>query len=129
MRRQWFVAALLLSLGTALALLFLPTVAVHEAYGPASPVGSSQDDQVAATDRMASLWDRQPEVAFALAIPVLVCALPLLVRPRHRQAAAGLSITALTVFVLLGLLSVGLFFLPGVILMAIGAVRFRPRDS
>ncbi|SDS30697.1 hypothetical protein [Actinoplanes derwentensis] len=126
MRKRWFVAALLLSLGTALALLFLPTVAVNEAYGPA---GSGQSGQVVVTDRMASLWDSRPEVAFALAVPVLACALPLLVRPRHRRAAAGLSITALTVFVLLGLLSVGLFFLPGVILMAIGAVRFRPRDS
>jgi hypothetical protein len=125
-RSRWFVAALLLNIATALALMLLPTVAVHEGYGPATPDGNGR---VVTTGRVVSLWADQPTVAFVLAIPVLLCALPLLVRPRRRRAAAWVGATALAMFVLLGLLSVGLFFLPGVVLMVIGAVQLSRRDS
>jgi len=62
MRSRWFVAAL--------------------GYGPASPDGNGR---VVTTDRVVSLWADQPTVALVLAIPVLLCALPLLVRPRRTQ--------------------------------------------
>ncbi|GAA4605422.1 hypothetical protein BJY16_005388 [Actinoplanes octamycinicus] len=114
MRSRWFVAALLLTAVTAFALLLLPTVAVHRS-------GS--------TDRVVSLGADQPAVAPVLAAPVLLCALPLLVPRRCRRGAAWAGVTALTIVVLLGLLSVGLFFVPGAILMAIGAVRLDDSDS
>jgi hypothetical protein len=41
-RSRWFIAALLLRIVTALALLLMPTVAVHEGYGPASPDGNGR---------------------------------------------------------------------------------------
>jgi hypothetical protein len=122
MRNRWFATALLTGVVTALALLLLPTVAVHEGSGPAG-------GQTATTDRMVSLWQDQPTTAFVLAIPVLLCALPLLVPPRPRPAVAWVSVTALGVFVLLGLPSVGLFFLPALILMAIGTARLGHSDS
>jgi hypothetical protein len=122
-RNRWFATALLTSGITALALLLLPTVMVHEGSGP---VGGGQN---AVTDRMVSLWQDQPGIAFVLAIPVLLCALPLLVPPRPRQAVAWVSVTALGAFALLGLPSVGAYFLPALILMAIGTGRLGRSDS
>ncbi len=125
-RNRWFVAALLLSVVTAAALLLLPARAVREGAGPAGP---DRDGRAVTTERTVSLGEDEPAVAVVLAIPVLMCTLPLLVRRRHRRGAAWVSVTALSTFVLVGLLSVGLFFLPVVVLTAIGAVRHDRRDS
>ena len=64
-------------------------------------------------------------VILPLAVPVLVCLVPLLVPARHRRAAAWGSAAILAAGVVISVLSIGVFFLPSVILLAVGAGRSR----
>jgi hypothetical protein len=74
-----------------------------------------------------SLLDAEgPGVIVTLAVPVLICAIPLLAPARHRRAAAWISAVLLGIGVILGLLSVGVYFVPSLILLIIGANRVRP---
>jgi hypothetical protein len=64
-----------------------------------------------------------PGVILALAVPLLVCAVPLLAPARYRRAAAWGSAATLALGVVVSLLSVGVFFVPSVVLLAVGAGR------
>ncbi|WP_328473028.1 hypothetical protein OHA21_11435 [Actinoplanes sp. NBC_00393] len=93
--RRWLVAALVLTAVTSLVLL----LALRAGEGP--------------------------EVALVLAVPVLVCAVPVLTPSRLRRFAAWGSVVVLAAGVLISLASIGMFYVASVILLAVGAHRSR----
>ncbi|WP_203786237.1 hypothetical protein [Paractinoplanes rishiriensis] len=104
--RRWSVGAVLYSLVTGGILLLAPLSA----------------GQIAgqAVEYRSLLASDGPGVALLTAVPVLVCALPLVVAGR---ALAWACAIVLGVGVLAGLASVGAFYVPAVVLLAIGAAR------
>lgn len=57
--------------------------------------------------------------------PVVVAALPMLIRgPFHRTAVAAAAIVV-SVFALVGLATVGIFYLPAAVLLIVAAIRHR----
>jgi hypothetical protein len=62
-----------------------------------------------------------PFTPIAVAIPVGVCALPLLIRsPRTRQKVRVVAVALLGAFVFLAMLSAGFLFVPATIAMGVG---------
>ena len=107
--RRWFLAVLLFTTVVSASLLLLP-LSTEQTVGPTE-------------HRRTLLAGEGPGVILALTVPVLVCAAPLLAPPRYRRAAAWGSAAALALGVVVSLLSVGVFFVPSVILLAVGAGR------
>jgi hypothetical protein len=64
-----------------------------------------------------------PGVILTLSVPVLLCVFPLLVRARRRRVVGWVSTGALALGVVAGLLSIGVFFVPSLVLLAVGASR------
>lgn len=109
--RRWFLAALLLTTAVSALLLLLPLSA------------SQVNDQP--VHHRSLLATEGPGVILPLAVPVLVCLVPLLAPARRRRAAAWGSAAVLGVGTVISLLSIGVFFIPSAILLAIGAGRSR----
>jgi hypothetical protein len=72
---------------------------------------------------------QEPDIIVTLAVPVLICALPFAVPGRHRRRAMAVSAALLAGGVVLGLLSIGIYYVPSVILLAVGATREGRRPS
>ena len=68
-------------------------------------------------------------VVLLLAVPVLVSAVPLLVPMVLRRFAAWGCVAVLGAAVVVSLASIGLFYVPGVALLAIGATRTEKFDA
>jgi hypothetical protein len=100
---------LLLTAAVSLLLLLLPMSAAQVSGEP--------------TEYQNLLTAEGPAVILPLAVPVLICAVPLLVTVRRRRFAAWLSTVLLAVGVLVSLLSIGVFFVPSLIVLAVGAGR------
>ncbi|MEU4155151.1 hypothetical protein [Actinoplanes sp. NPDC026670] len=66
-------------------------------------------------------------VVFLLAMPVLVSALPVLARGRRQRLAGWVSTVLLGLGVLAGIASIGILYLPGVLLSAIGTALSKTR--
>jgi len=109
--RRWFLAALLLTTAVSALLLLLPLSTGQVTGQPA--------------DHRSLLSTEGPGIILPLAVPVLVCLIPLLAPVRRRRAAAWVSAAILTVGVVISLLSIGVFFVPSAILLAVGAGRSR----
>jgi len=109
--RRWFLAAMLLTVVVSACLLLLPL--------------SAEESSDAAVHYRTLLDSEGPGIIVTLAVPVLVCAVPLLAPARFRRVAAWGSFALLAVGVVVSLLTIGVFFLPSVILLAIGAGRTR----
>jgi hypothetical protein len=62
-----------------------------------------------------------PGIILPRAVPVLICAVPVLTPARRRRAAAWASAVLLGAGVLVSLLSVGVLYIPSTILLAVGA--------
>ena len=61
-------------------------------------------------------------------VPVLVAAIPLALPRRGRWLGTVIVIFLMTAGVVLGILTIGVFYAPALILFVIAAVRARPRD-
>jgi hypothetical protein len=109
--RRWFLAVLLLTVAVSAALLLLPLSAELSGGQPVR--------------HRTLLAAEGPGIIVPLAVPALICALPLLAPARHRRGVAWGSAGVLVVGVLISLLSVGVFFVPSAILLAVGAGRRR----
>jgi len=70
-----------------------------------------------------SLLSQGPGVAALLLIPIALTGVPLIVTRRWRRRAALVSTAALALTALISLASVGVFLLPGVVLLAMGSVK------
>jgi len=78
------------------------------------------------SDRVSLLENQGWGVMITLAIPVLLAALPLAPLPARLKAAARVVSAALLLcFVALGVLTVGIFYVPSAALMIIAAVQDR----
>jgi hypothetical protein len=64
---------------------------------------------------------QQPDFIPALAVPVLLCAVPLIVPARLRRRATWAAAVLLAIGVVLSLLSIGAFYLPAVVLLIVSA--------
>ena len=107
--RRWFLALLLGTAAVSAALLLLP-------------LSAEQSTGRAARSRTL-LAGEGPAVILPLAVPVLVCAVPVLAPARRRRAAALASAAFLAAGALLSVASVGLFYVPSAVLLAVGAGR------
>jgi cytochrome bd-type quinol oxidase subunit 2 len=106
--RRWNIAAVAISAVTGLgaALLPLGTSMSANSNGPAT------------STRVSLLTNEGPSVLIVVAIPVLLVALPLMLRSapaRHR--ARVVIVVLLGLLVLLGAMSIGVFFVPTLIAM------------
>src|SRR5690349_8090523 len=109
--RRWFLAALLLTTAVSALLLLLPLSTDQVTGQPA--------------DHRSLLSTEGSGIILPLAVPVLVCLIPLLAPVRRRRAVAWVSAAVLAVGVVISLLSIGVFFVPSAILLAVGAGRSR----
>lgn len=105
------IAALAVVITAAIALLVLPT---------STSVTSSSDGSELTTSQTL-LESMGPSVLLILAAPIAMAALPLFSRGRAWVALSIASAVLLWLFVILGLLTIGVFFLPGAILALIAA--------
>ncbi|MEN3608487.1 hypothetical protein AAH979_02990 [Plantactinospora sp. ZYX-F-223] len=117
---RWLLAALLLAVAAGALLLFLPVTTVLEA----------TRDSGAASPMMVVREVRQPlvqaqgwGVALLLLVPVLLCAMPLLGTGAARLPVTVAAVVLLGLGVLVSLASLGLFYLPSLVLLVVAAVR------
>jgi hypothetical protein len=109
---RWLTAALVVTAVVSLALLLVPIVE-HVESGP--PVR---------TERRSLLEVEGVQVALTLALPVLLVAVPLLLPRGDARRFGTLVVTFLIAAgVVLGLLSVGVFYLPTLILLIVALLR------
>lgn len=130
--RSWIVAAALLAAAVGLLLFLLPFFPTSSTGTGSSGNRQGSQAEVPAVDQprdqRQSLAQRQEwGAATALALPALVCAAPLLVHRRRRVVTITVT-SLLRVGVVVGAASVGLFYLPSVALMIVGAIRGRDRE-
>lgn len=112
--RRLAIAAFLAAVSGALVAAFAPTGQVVEAYGSAAGAYTSRSYSVSMFQTNGA-W-----VLVVVSVPVLLSLLPVLV---PRRPAYLVSTVLLAAGCLAGAMSVGLFFLPAVILMAIATSR------
>jgi hypothetical protein len=137
---RWLVAAVLVSAAVALALMFLPLSEGAGGSSRSGPVPASSatadpgPDQgpgtvtTVQTERRNLVEQEGWGIAIVLSMPVVLCALPLLMAGRARRWAAAAAATSLGLLVLAGAASIGLFLLPSAILMTVAAARLRRAD-
>ncbi|HSF27316.1 MAG TPA: hypothetical protein VLC50_07350 [Actinomycetes bacterium] len=113
------LVTLTLAATASLVLAFVPM-------GTSESVTVSNDGPVSRTVASTTMLQTEgPSVLVALALPVLLAALPVLVPPRYRLVVAVPSAVLLGVFVFLAMFSVGIFFLPAFIASVVAAARLR----
>lgn len=103
---RWNIVAVAVSILTGFAAVLLPL-------GSRS---SAESNGAATTTRVSLLSNEGPSVLIVVAIPVLLVALPLLLRSATARRRARMVIAVLLgVLVLLGAMSIGVFFVPTLI--------------
>lgn len=108
--RRWNLAALLVAAATGLGLALLP-------FGSSGTVDSNG---VETTSSESLLSSEGSSVLIVLAIPVMLIVVPLLLRNQTLAYRSRIVIVVLLgIFVLLGALSIGLFFVPTLIAMVL----------
>ena len=106
--RRWNIVAVAIALLTGVGALSLP-------FGESSSVDSNG---VQTTTRLSLLSHEGPTVLIVVAIPVLLVALPLMLRgATARYRSRVVIVVLLGLFVMLGAMSIGLFFVPTLITM------------
>jgi hypothetical protein len=106
--RRWNLVAVGLALVTGLGVAFLPL----------GMRASLDSNGVATSTRVSLLSNEGPGVFIVVAIPALLVAVPLLLRGATASYRSRVSIVMLLgVFMLLGAMSIGLFFVPTLIAM------------
>lgn len=103
------VVALLLALTASVALLFIPFYGSVEV--GAEPTGTATLIEVNGSG-----------VVILLALPVLFTAVITMVRGRRAVLVSALCTGLLAAFVLLGIASIGMFYLPALIVAAVGVI-------
>jgi ABC-type antimicrobial peptide transport system permease subunit len=117
-----WIAAPALAAIAALALLVLPSGQMT------SVTATSDSSQTVTESRRTKLLETEGSSVIPLVMaPVVVAGIPLLVpRPRRRRVAMA-SAALLWVFVVLGLASIGLYFVPAAAVLTAAVVRERGR--
>jgi cytochrome bd-type quinol oxidase subunit 2 len=108
--RRWNIVAVAIAMLTGFGALLLPL-------GTRS---SAESNGVERTTRVSLLSNEGPSVLIVVAIPVLLVALPLMLRGAAARSRSRVVIVALLgVLVMLGAMSIGLFFVPTLIAMIV----------
>lgn len=118
--------AVLLALIASVALALAPTTTTHAAFQVVGPEGVPPTPaEVRVTHR--SLYDSQgSDVLIPLSIPVVLATIAFLVR---RWLGALVPVLALLwVFSMLGAFSIGLFYIPALVAMAVAVAVPGPRE-
>ena len=115
--RGFTLAAFLVAVLGALVAAFAPTGHVTESFGSSSGAFSTRSYSESMF-QVNGAW-----VLVVVSVPVLVALIPVLVR--HRRARI-VSAVLLWFGCVVGMLSVGMFFVPAAILMTIAASRSEP---
>ncbi|MDW5325219.1 hypothetical protein [Plantactinospora sp. KLBMP9567] len=117
---RWLLAAFLLAVAAGVLLLFLPVTTVLEATrdsGAAHPMIGVREVRQPLVQ--AEGWG----VVLLLLVPVLLCAMPLLGTGAARFPLTVAAVLLLGLGVLVSLASLGLFYLPSLVLLVVAAVR------
>ncbi|HEX3090111.1 MAG TPA: hypothetical protein VHQ23_15770 [Ilumatobacteraceae bacterium] len=110
MARRWNIVALVTAAITGFSAVLLPL-------GTSTSVSS---EGVTTTSHVSLLSNEGPSVLVIVTIPLLLVALPLLLRnPKASHRARVVVVVLLGILVLLGALSIGLFFVPTLIAMIV----------
>ncbi|MEO3929748.1 hypothetical protein ABGB07_38735 [Micromonosporaceae bacterium B7E4] len=122
---RWLLAALLLTAAAGALLLFLPVTTVVEGTVDKGPTSAG-----VMTPMIEVREVRQPlvqaegwGVVLLLLVPVLLCAVPLLGTGAARLPLTVAVVLLLGLGVLVSLASLGLFYLPSLLLLVVAAVR------
>jgi hypothetical protein len=108
--RRWNLIAVAIALVTGLGAALLPL-------GMSSTADSNG---VETSTRVSLLANEGPSVLIVVAVPVLLVGLPLLLRgARTSYRARVVVVTLLGLLVVLGMMSIGLFFVPTMIAMMV----------
>lgn len=112
--------AFALTIAVALAVLFLPTYASET-----SSAGSGSPDGPVVTEGLTALAVNGPAILVPLLIPVFLTGLPFLVRGKPWKGVSIAATVLLAAFAVLGLASIGLFYLPALV-ASTAALLVRP---
>jgi hypothetical protein len=131
---RWLVAAALLAAVAGLTLALAPLVPEAGESGQPRPHATATPSPApdggapaGESRRWRSLVQREGSgIAVVLAVPLLICLVPLLAPARLRRPLAIGAVALLGMCVVAGALSAGLFVLPSAVAMAVAAVRLRP---
>ena len=117
--RLWNVVAVVVAAVTAVAVTVLPT-------GSSTSTDSSG---VVTSSRTSLLGTEGDGILVVVAVPVLCVAVPLMLRNgRHARIARQVAVSLLVVMVVLGALSIGVFFVPTLVAMIVSVVT-SPRTA
>src|SRR5437867_5356189 len=129
--RLWAVGALLLALAASLVLLFAPLGTRVESSAVGGSGSSASPEQPSSSDSTLShvslLEEQGWSVALPLSIPVVLAGGGLLASAVHARRFLIVLSVLLGAFVLLGALSVGIFYLPAEVAMIGAAAKERRR--
>lgn len=123
--RRWNIVAVVIAMLTGFGTLLVPL-------GSSSSTGSNGVER---TTRVSLLSNEGPSVLIVVAIPVLLVALPLMLRGAVASYRTRVVIVVLlSVLVLLGAMTIGLFFVPTLIAMIVSmsaqaATRVAPKTQ
>jgi hypothetical protein len=123
--RPWLIAAVLVTAAVSLLLLFLPIMTVSSGSGQSGVDGTGQSS--GSGQSRVSLAEQQGfRSALVVAVPVLVCVAPLLFPRGRRRVPTAVAAGVLGVAAVLGIASIGMFYLPSVALLAVAAIKAGP---
>lgn len=103
------------------ALVLVAVAATVVVFVPLSTEVTSDSNGNETTAAVSLLQSMGPSVLLIVAIPIAISALPLFSRGRSWMVLSIVSAALLWTFAVLGLLSIGVFFIPGAILSLIAA--------
>ncbi|MFA5565569.1 MAG: hypothetical protein WC184_07190 [Acidimicrobiia bacterium] len=122
---RWNLIALAVVVISAVLVLLVPT-------GSSVEVSVVQDELGARTetvtkDSVSLLENEGPSVLILMAIPVLLVAVPLILPVARRQQARVFVTGLMGVFIVLGMMSIGVFFIPTLTVMMISVLVNRSK--
>jgi len=117
-----------------IAALWATAVALFFLFGPVYETSTSEYSVTVSSGQVATSPERVghttglhangPQIAFVLAIPILLALLPLAFRKHQRAAFLGAGALTLA-FCVLGAMSVGMFFLPTALLLVLAGASMK----
>jgi hypothetical protein len=118
--RPWQLASSACAVAAAVGLVFLPTGSSQTSYAD-----SAGHVSTGAITHTTLLQVQGPSVLITLSIPVVLTLIGLLSPARARLAASVVGTSLLGVGVFLGMLSIGLFFIPALVCSIVAIARSR----
>jgi hypothetical protein len=92
-----------------------------------APLGTQESSDAASPERVSLLSLEGWSIVVTLALPVIFALVPVVRRRSpHVRTLMTASAVLLSTYVVLGLLSIGIYYLPSAVLMIMAAVRERP---